>query len=50
LFNCLGGFFNFIFHKNWKPGLAIESLLILASDLIQAERCASALSVIQSRL
>src|SRR5581483_4045899 len=48
-FNCLGSFFSFIFHKNWKPGFCILSFEIFASDLTQAERCASALSVIQSR-
>src|SRR5215813_14584792 len=52
-FNCFGSFLTLSFHRNWKPGFCpgfcrMDSFEIFASRLIQDERCASPLSVIQS--
>jgi hypothetical protein len=51
-FNCLGLLSSLSFHRSWKPGFRFgsssDSFEIFASDLTQAERCASPLLVIQS--
>src|SRR5262245_20824620 len=46
--DCLESFFILIFHSNWNPGFSRVFVEILASVLIQEERCASAWLVIHS--
>jgi hypothetical protein len=47
-FDPRASFFNFTFHKNWKPGFCMLAREIFASERTQEVRCGSLPAVIQS--